>query len=226
LASYWEVRAAAFVLTAVIIVGQTWLSNVLSLRPVWLLPAVSAVLLIGSVTAYWSADKGPKPYLRWFAGGVVAVQVLINVICLLMLVRDVFLGSNLAPLDLLLAGVALWVVNVAVFALAYWEFDGGGPEERAEGNAWQPDLVFPQQQNQQDVGGLAPAHVQRSLDDPEWKPHFYDYIYVSLTAGTAFSPTDAMPYTWKAKLLMGIESTISFSTVAMILARAINIAKG
>jgi uncharacterized membrane protein len=75
--------------------------------------------------------------------------------------------------------------------------------------------VFPQQQ--QDQQGLAPS---------DWKPSFPDYLYVSLTAATAFSPTDAMPYSKQAKLVMGIESTISFVIAAMLVARAINIAHG
>lgn len=138
-----------------------------------------------------------------------------NALSLLMLIRYVFLGSRLGPLGLLLAGVVLWVVNIAVFALAYWEIDGGGPEDRARDSGRLPDLVFPQQQSDQE--GLAPK---------DWTPGFSDYLYVSVTAATAFSPTDAMPYSRTAKLLMGLESTISFAIAAMLVARAVNIAKG
>ena len=100
-----------------------------------------------------------------------------------------------------MSGIALWIVNVAVFALLYWELDGGGPEARAEGYRGRyPDLVFPQQQP--DQAGLA---------SPGWKPSFYDYAYVSFTSSIAFSPTDAMPYSRRAKLVMGIESLLSFA---------------
>jgi uncharacterized membrane protein len=143
------------------------------------------------------------------------VLVIANLVSLVLLVRGVFVGSKLSPTELLLTGAALWVVNVAVFALIYWELDGGGPEARADGYRDYPDLVFPQQQ--QDQQGLAP---------PDWKPTFPDYLYVSLTAATAFSPTDAMPYTKRAKLVMGIQSTASFVIAAMLVARAINIARG
>jgi len=112
-------------------------------------------------------------------------------------------------------GIVLWVVNITVFAFAYWELDGDGPEARADGYPDYPDLVFPQQQS--DQRGLAPA---------DWKPTFPDYLYVSLTAGTAFSPTDALPYTKRVKLVMGVESTLSFAIAAMIVARAINVAGG
>jgi hypothetical protein len=87
------------------------------------------------------------------------------------------------PHCLLLAGVVLWVVNIAVFALAYWEVDGGGPEDRARNSGQLPDLVFPRQQADQE--GLAPKG---------WTPSFSDYLYVSVTVATTFSPTDAMPY--------------------------------
>jgi hypothetical protein len=199
----------------VIIAGQAWLANSLSFRPVWLLPIASAGLLIASVVVYRSDSEEPTIHMRWLAGAVVGMLTLANGVCLLLLVRDVFLGSRLDPPGLLIAGVVLWVVNIAVFALAYWEIDGGGPEDRARDSGKLPDLVFPQQQTNQE--GLAPKG---------WTPTFADYLYVSVTAATAFSPTDAMPYSRTAKLLMGGESTISIAVVAMIVARAVNIARG
>lgn len=101
-----------------------------------------------------------------------------------------------------------------MFALAYWELDSGGPETRQSGDRL-PDLVFPQQQN--NGPGLVPDG---------WQPRFLDYLYVSLTAATAFSPTDAMPYTRRAKLVMGVESTMSFAIFALFVARAVNVARG
>jgi uncharacterized membrane protein len=199
----------------VIIAGQAWLASLLSFQPVWLFPTVSAVLLIASAAVYRSDRDEPSVPLKLLARGFVSVLALADAVILVLLVRDVFGKSSLDPIQLLLAGVALWVVNVAVFALAYWEIDGGGPEERAMERAELPDLVFPQQQADQE--GLAPKG---------WTPGFADYLYVSVTAGTAFSPTDAMPYSKTAKLLMGVESTISFAISGMLLARAINIAKG
>ena len=142
--------------------------------------------------------------------------VVANAVSLVLLVRGVFLGSSLRPPALLFAGLALWVVNVAVFALLYWEMDGGGPEARADGYVGSyPDFVFPQQQADQQ--GLAPA---------TWKPTFYDYLYLSLTSSIAFSPTDAMPYTRRAKFAMSVEHLLSFATLAVIVARAVNIAHG
>ena len=210
-----ESRWLAFAAVVVIIAGQTWVANSLSFRPVWLFPAISGILLVASVAVYMPRRTMPSRAARALSFGLVAVLVIANLISLVLLVRGVFVGSGLSPTGLLLAGAALWVVNLAVFALIYWELDGGGPEARADGYRNYPDLVFPQQQ--QDQQGLAPA---------DWKPTLPDYLYVSLTSATAFSPTDAMPYSKLAKLVMGMESTISFVIAAMLVARAINIAHG
>jgi len=210
-----EPRWLAFATVLVIIAGQTWLADSLSFRPVWLLPAIAGALLLASIAVYIPSRTVPSRAARALSLGLIAVLVVANMISLVLLVRGVFVGSHLSPPGLLFAGAALWIVNVAVFALIYWELDGGGPEARADGYRAYPDLVFPQQQ--QDQQGLAPS---------DWKPSFPDYLYVSLTAATAFSPTDAMPYSKQAKLVMGIESTISFAVAAMLVARAINIAHG
>jgi uncharacterized membrane protein len=210
-----ESRWPAFASTAIIIAGQTWVATSLSLRPVWLYPTVAGILLLASVAVYIPSRTEPGRALRVLSLGLVAVLVIANMISVVLLVRGIFVGSQLSPSGLLLTGAALWVVNVVVFALLYWELDGGGPEARADGYQEYPDLVFPQQQ--QDQQGLAP---------PDWKPGFPDYLFVSLTSGTAFSPTDAMPYSKRAKLVMGIEGTLSLVIAAMLVARAINIARG
>jgi len=210
-----ESRWPAFAAALVVIAGQAWVSSALELRPAWLFPLVSAVLLGASVAVYLPEREEPSRLARNLSIGLVGVLVAANIVGLALLVRGVFMGSALQPGGLLLAGLALWVTNVAVFALVYWELDGDGPEARSDGYADYPDLVFPQQQADQQ--GLAPA---------DWKPMFPDYLYVSLTSATAFSPTDAMPYTLRAKVVMGLESSICFVVLAMVVARAINIAKG
>jgi len=215
LTAYADSRGSTFLASAVVIAGQAWLAYTLALRPVWLLPAASTVLLVASAAVYRSDLAEPSRLMRWLARGVVGLLALADAVCAFLLVRDVFVGPSLDPPKLLIAGIVLWAVNIAVFALAYWEVDGGGPEDRAMDSGRLPDLVFPQQQADQQ--GLAPG---------DWTPTFGDYLYVSVTAATAFSPTDAMPYSKTAKLLMGLESTISIAILAMLVARAVNIAKG
>ncbi len=211
-----ESRWPAFGAAVVIMAGQAWVAGSLALKPVWLFPAISAILLAASVAVYLPKRTEPSPLMRALAVSLVGMLVIANAVSLVELVRSIFVGgSGLDPVGLLLVGIVLWIVNIAIFALVYWELDGDGPDMRADGYRDFPDLVFPQQQSDQQ--GLAPAN---------WKPAFPDYLYVSLTAATAFSPTDTMPYSKRVKFVMGIESTMSLAVVAMIVARAINIAHG
>ena len=212
-----ESRRPAFVAALVVIAGQTWVFHSLGFRPVWVFAAVSALLLLVSIAIYESPWKQPPHMMRWLSAGLIGLLVVANATSIVLLVRGVFLGSRLDALGLLVTGCALWAVNVAMFSLAYWELDGGGPEARLEPHPKRPlpDLVFPQQQ----------ANGPNLVPDG-WQPMFSDYLYVSLTAATAFSPTDAMPYSREAKLVMGIESTMSFAIFAMLIARAVNVAHG
>jgi hypothetical protein len=209
-----ESRWPAFAAILVIIVGQTRLAASLQLQPEWLLPGLGAILLVASVGFYVSPVE-PGPLQRAMAVGLAAVLIVANVGSLAMLVRDVFLGSALTPLNLLESGVELWAVNVLIFAIVYWELDGGGPEARLEHRRDHPDLVFPQQQADQE-----------RIAAGDWQPSFGDYLYVAVTNGIAFSPTDTMPYTKRAKLAMGIQSVLSFAIAAVLVARAVNIARG
>jgi uncharacterized membrane protein len=113
--------------------------------------------------------------------------------------------------QLLFSGGAIWFTNAIAFGLAYWELDCGGPVARAFSTAARrPDFQFPQDENPQ-------------LAREGWAPRLWDYLYVSLTNATAFSPTDAMPLTRPAKTLMASESTLSAVTVLLVAARAVNI---
>jgi len=208
-----ESRWWAFVAMAVVVAGQWWVSSSLQLQPVWLFPAVAAVLLLVSIGIYLPLRTDPPKVLRVLALGLVTVVVIANAASLGLLVTKVFGGTTLSPTSLLLTGLVLWLVDLTNFALLYWEMDGGGPEERAEGCRSYPDLLFMQQQ-------------QAGWGPDDWKPTFADYLYVSLTSATAFSPTDTMPLSKQAKLAMGVESALSLGILAVLVARAVNIAKG
>jgi len=111
---------------------------------------------------------------------------------------------------LLAAGGIVWVSNVIVFSLLYWELDTGGAAARAHKPARHPDFAFPQQ--------LSPE-----IAPPGWRPQFVDYLYLGVTCSTAFSPTDVMPLTPWAKLTMACQSMISLVVVGLVIARAINV---
>jgi hypothetical protein len=117
-------------------------------------------------------------------------------------------GNN--AFSLLSSSVAIWVANVLSFSLLYWQIDQGGPYARASKSGAKPDWVFPQPAKPEDL-------------PPDWRPLFLDYLYLGYNTATAFSPTDALPLTRRAKMLMMIESTISLLTMVIILSRAINI---
>jgi uncharacterized membrane protein len=112
--------------------------------------------------------------------------------------------------QLALHAMVVWLTNLIVFGLLFWELDGGGPLRRVTEKRVAPDFQFPQDQN--------PV-----LAGPSWHPRLLDYLYVSLTNSLAVSPTDAMPLSRRAKSLMGLESLISYVVVVLFIARAVNI---
>jgi hypothetical protein len=105
---------------------------------------------------------------------------------------------------------ALWVVNVLLFALWYWQLDGGGPMERPQCAPDQRDVLFAQQ-------------TEAALQLGGWRPLFLDYLYLSFTNASAFSPTDTLPLSRWAKMLMLVQSAISLALAVMVVARAVNI---
>ena len=120
-------------------------------------------------------------------------------------------SAEVGGLQLLATSVAVWVSNALIFSLLYWQIDRGGPEARITDASARPDWLFPQE-------GAPTADVPRG-----WEPTFVDYLYLGYSTATAFSTTDAMPLTPRAKLLMMLESAISLVTVIVVAARAINI---
>lgn len=112
--------------------------------------------------------------------------------------------------DLILTALNIYLTNLIIFALVYWEMDGGGPGKRATAENHEHDFLFPQDQNQ-------------DYRHPQWQPTFIDYLYVSATNGMAFSPTDTLPLSRRAKMLMLVQATISLVVIALVAARAVNI---
>jgi uncharacterized membrane protein len=180
--------------------------------PRWLLPAVEVLLL----AALLGADPGrltrESKDLRVLALALVAVVALANGATLVLLLRTLINGGFQQAGPLLRVAGGVWLVNTVAFGLLYWELDRGGPLGRvgARPASSYADLQFPQD----DDPSIAP---------PDWRPTFADYLYVSVTTSTAFSPTDTMPLTRRAKLLMGLQSVVSLLTLALVAARAVNV---
>jgi hypothetical protein len=129
---------------------------------------------------------------------------------LVALIGSLLMGHEDNGAELIYKGVTIWTTNMIAFGLWYWVFDRGGPVRRREPDPPPPDFQFPQMENPQ-------------LAEPGWHPRLFDYIYVSYTNSIAFSPTDAMPLTRPAKVLMLIQSAASALTVVLVAARGVNI---
>jgi uncharacterized membrane protein len=149
---------------------------------------------------------------RTVALSLLAVVSLANVLLLVAVIASLIRGNETSGAQLLLKAITVWTTNVVAFGLWYWAFDRGGPVRRLEPDPLPPDFQFPQMENPQ-------------LAAPGWQPELIDYLYVSFTNSIAFSPTDAMPLSRWAKLLMLSESAISCITVLLVTARAVNIFK-
>ncbi|MCQ4079839.1 hypothetical protein NGB36_04335 [Streptomyces sp. RB6PN25] len=205
----WAVGIAVLVALAV----QWALPAGLSFRPHWLLPLLEVVLLIGLVVANPVRIERHSRALRSASLLLAALVSLANGWSAVALVRGLVAGTegqDAGPL--LMTGAGIWITNVIAFALWYWEWDRGGPAARAAGHNEFPDFLFPQMQDSH----LAPR---------DWEPGFLDYLYMAFTNATAFSPTDVMPLSRWAKILMLAQSAVSLLTMVLVISRAVGILK-
>lgn len=180
----------------------------------WILPALEGVMLIALFVSSPQRLVAPHSVRRTLMLGLTAVVSLANGISLVLLAHLLLnkgLSSGHQGHELIVAGSAIWLTNVMIFGLWYWEVDRGGPGYRAAGCDEQPDFQFPQMTDE--VSALYPG----------WRPVFLDYLYLSLTNATALSPTDTMPLSVQAKMLMGLQSLISLVTLGLVVSRAVNI---
>jgi len=198
------------VIAAIAVGGlYTALPDALTLGPNWLLPSVVLGLLIPNVVYH---HAGRHRLTAIFGFGVNAVLTAGLIISVILLVNALPTRKE-TPQQLLLSSASLWVTNILVFALWYWRLDAGGPYQRDK------------QPGHSNGSFLFPQMTSPELAPPDWEPGFVDYLYVSFTNATAFSPTDVMPMTRWAKLTMLSQSAISVVTVALVIARAVNILK-
>jgi hypothetical protein len=207
-----ESRIPASLTVVAVLAAQTLLSDQLVPGPRLLVPGLEALLLVGLLAADPSRLSEESKDLRLVSIAFIALLGFANGYALVTLVSRLVSGGGNGR-ELLAAASGVWLTNLVVFGLAYWELDRGGPLGRAGARPApeHPDLWFPQDGDAKD----AARH--------DWQPVFVDYLYVSLTAATAFSPTDTMPLTPRAKLLMGLQSLVSLLTVGLVAARAVNI---
>jgi hypothetical protein len=198
-----------FVILAAILLDLA-LPKKLTLGPTWLLPALEGVLLLGLMAASPHPRWRHNPVRRRIAIGLTGVVSAVNIFSLVLLVHYLLHGGKENGRSLVYSGVVLWVTNVLLFGIWYWELDRGGPVARRTGETTAPDFLFPQMST--------PEHAPEG-----WSPGLVDYLYTSFTNATAFSPTDTMPLTPAAKWLMTAQSLTALVTIGLVVARAVNI---
>jgi uncharacterized membrane protein len=184
----------------------------LTVGPSWLVPALEGVLLLGMLIFIPNQVEDEHPRRRRAALGLTALVTAANIYSLGALTHFL-LHSHIKTgegRELIIAGTLIWLTNFLIFALWYWEMDRGGPGKRAAGNDGAPDFLFPQMSDDR-------------IEPMQWRPMFIDYLYVSLTNATAFSPTDTMPLSSAAKGTMGVQALVSLVTIGLIVSRAVNI---
>lgn len=186
------------------------LPDKLTIGPSWLLPSFEGLLVVVLVVTV------PRPRIRYstirrrVALTVIGLVSLVNGVSLVLLCHHLLTGGKSNGKELILSGVVLWVTNVLLFGLWYWQLDQGGPLARREPSPRFPDFMFVQMTDER----WAP---------PNWTPGLIDYLYLSFTNASAFSPTDTMPLTRLAKLLMTTQAIIALLTIALVVSRAVNI---
>ena len=201
-------------IVALFAVGGLWLAlpRSLSAGPGWLLLVVVGVLMVPTV---WSRRRG-RHRLNMILGHVLTSIVTIDMACSLWLLVRALPSHKQAPVDLLRSAAALWIANILVFASWYWRLDAGGPHARElRGVHTDGAFLFPQM--------TLDTQAKRDMGEECWSPGFVDYLFLAFNTSTAFSPTDCPVLTRWAKVLMMVQSLISFATVALLAARAVNI---
>jgi hypothetical protein len=196
----------------VAIVLYVVLPSRLQVGPVWLIPALEGALLVPLTLFNPYRHRGEALILRVGAVAVIAVVNIANIGSVILLVGDLLNATPVSGRDLVYSALAVWLTNLIVFGLWFYELDRGGPGVRGTDIERAPDFQFPQM--------TAPQAATRA-----WRPTCVDYLYVGFTNATAFSPTDAMPLSVTAKSLMTAEAMVSLITVVVVAARAVNILK-
>jgi hypothetical protein len=207
--SRWPPAVAVLVFMALNIALRIWLPAEGALHVPWLAPVIEAIMIVVLLTGDPS-NRVDRVRLRRVAVALVGLFVAAALWATALLIRDLIQGEGVtrSPDELLASGGLVWLGNNIAFALLYWLIDGGGPVARM-GRPTPVDFAFTQ-------------HMSPELAPPGWRPVFLDYLHLGFTNATAFSPTDVMPLTHRAKYAMLIQATIALALFGLIVARAVN----
>jgi len=209
--SRWPPVITVVVFMVAHLVVHFWLPGTSQVvRVPWLVPALEAILVVALLTVN---PSGPVEARRRHRAALVIV-VLLALSALYatgVLTKDLIEGTGVANQAgyLLAAAVVVWLGNNLAFGLLYWLMDAGGPLARAQGRAGPLDFAFTQQ--------MSPELMPRG-----WRPVFVDYLHLGFTNATAFSPTDVMPLTHRAKYTMLVQATVALALFTLVVARSVN----
>lgn len=195
------------------------LPETLLVGPRYAIPTIELLLLAALLMTNPRRMVRQTRWSRLASIALACVMIATNLVALGMLVTTLS-SSSTDGMALLVGGMQVWVTNVIGFGLLFWEIDRGGPVARhtlARERLTMADWRFSQDENHDTVREVAAGSSKRS----DWRPTFIDYLYVSLTNSSAFSPTDTMPLTGRAKALMGLEASAALLTSLLVVARAI-----
>jgi uncharacterized membrane protein len=203
-----EHRWPAIVAVAVAVVIYTLLPSTFIPVPRFILPVITTLMTIPLIILNPHHFTRETAWSRWLGIALAAVLVCFNQVEVVGILKELVSGSAHGP-SVLLNAAQVWATDIIAFGLAFWELDGKGPvARRLASDTVQRDFRFPQE----DLGKPVP-----------WRPAFFDYLYFSLSNMMAFSPTDVMPFTIRAKALMAVQAVTGYALLALVIARAVNI---
>lgn len=202
----WHVQAALLVAIAL----QFLLDNELTIGHKYIIAGIELLLMI--LLAAVRPNKRPtiEKTRHTLAISLITIITLANLTSLFLVIHELFNGSAVSGKDLILCALAIYLTNIIIFGLWYWELDSDGAQGQST-DVLPIDFLFPQ------------MTVPNSKAAKDWAPTFFDYLYISVTNGTAFGTNDTAPLTHRAKLLMTFQSTISIIVIALVVTRAVSI---
>ncbi|GAA4198280.1 hypothetical protein GCM10022252_48470 [Streptosporangium oxazolinicum] len=193
----------------------------LIIGPRFVIPALELLLLVPLIAINPRRMVRENWLMRRLSIALVLVIAMANGVSLVLLIIELVSGQVREGRQLLLAAGQVWVTNIIIFGLAFWELDRGGPVRRTQAKGELPvaDFRFPQDEDHDAVAEVAARSSARS----GWTPGFVDYLYVSVTNSSAFSPTDTMPLSARAKLLMSAESVSALILSVLVISRGVSL---
>ena len=187
---------------------QSLVSSKLTFGPKFTMLVLEILLAIGLFFVNLSSHTISKALRRFLAYVFISIVTIANISSLVLVSHALVSGTSLPGKTLLFTAISIFITNIIMFGLWYWEIDSPGLTGHFREDA-KAHFLFPQ---------MEMKHIIT-----EWRPTFFDYLYISITNGSAFSPTDVLPLTHRVKALMGMQSVVSLLTVALVTARAVNI---